>query len=668
MVVQEEPVFTRRSYGLMPFTNGLAAAVYDSDQGFISGFYPHIYRRKDEDRETVNLIERAALGVRLAGQSTWLSDMKPVSQGYISGTGIVEVVHKFAGTVVTGWHFCPQEQNHRLLCTFVALENRGPEPITDASFYLYLALMVGSGASRTSHGWVEYHPSSGVVLVGGTETSHVMFGRAVRPRGAKIRFSSASGYELWNRLSRIAELRGGSEVWVGENLHCVYQGCLGTLPPGETLWAGVVIGYDEGLTFERANGLLDGYARDRTARELLQAEKDWWLGWQSPGRRGFREKDDLNLHQRSCTVLKMGQCREEGRPFGQILASMPPGHWNIAWVRDGAYSIAGLAAWGLLEEARAGLKFMLDADAGHYRQYSINGHEYGIGVPYRISVCRYFGGGREESDGEPPNIEIDGFGLFLWALAEYWKASHDQEFLSHYWPTVRDLVVAPLIRSIDVRGIVRPESGPWETHLPGASFAYTSICAACGLAGAALLAKQVGEAETGGEYQRLSDAVYHSVEREFMGPGGVLLGKPQYESAFYLDASVVEAINFGLAAPNAKWVHPTLEAFDRTLRIAPGRGFCRNNEPGEYNEQEWVFIDLRVAEAMVRVGRLDEAGKLAGWVMRQTRANGGLFAELYRREGAAYEGAVPMCGFGAGAYLLFERTLHDLGITLQENR
>lgn len=41
--------------------------------------------------------------------------------------------------------------------------------------------------------------------------------------------------------------------------------------------------------------------------------------------------------------------------------------------------------------------------------------DYGVGVPYQASVCRYYGDGTEWSDGDnDPNIELDGFGLLLW--------------------------------------------------------------------------------------------------------------------------------------------------------------------------------------------------------------------------------------------------------------
>ena len=127
-------------------------------------------------------------------------------------------------------------------------------------------------------------------------------------------------------------------------------------------------------------------------------------------------------------ILKMGQLREPGRGRGQILASLVPGAWRIAWVRDMAYAILGLVRAGHLAEAKLALEFMLNAEMrrdGDRNFYDVNFIERDLGVTlsadYAISVTRYFGDGTEESDSNAagPNIEFDNWGLFLWALGAY---------------------------------------------------------------------------------------------------------------------------------------------------------------------------------------------------------------------------------------------------------
>lgn len=654
-----------RTYHLLPFSNGVAAAVYNRRSGFVDGFTGHIFHQLSPGMPTLNLVDRVAAGLRWGKKASWLGGIEPESLGYRAGTGIVEALYRLDGLEVSCWYFTPQDPAERLLTVVMELRNSGQEPVRECAFYLYLAALVGSGENRTGHGWVSYHPSSGLVLAGSSDTEHVILARAIRADAAQIRFCGGTGAEMWNRALQLPRIQGGSEVWVGENLQGVYQGHLGDLGVGETKCIGVVLGYEPGADEEKARFIVESYVGGRAPRQVVDDEAAWWDRWTHRGRSREQSLPEFEkLHDHALIALKMGQCREAGRLQGQILASLPPGHWNIAWVRDGAYSIAALAAWERFEEARNALLFMLAGEAGYYREYIWNKRDFGVGVPYQVSVCRYFGNGREESDGEPPNIELDGFGLFLWAFYEYWHASGDGALLKAHWDTLKEKIATPIIHAVSPRGIIRPESGPWETHLPGASFAYTSIVSAAGLARAARMAIHLGESDLAALYDRSSAALYASVLREFSGPGGVLLGKPADEEPGYLDGSVVEAVNLGLASNDEAWVTPTMAAIKRSLSVHPDRGYCRNNEPGEYNEQEWVFIDLRLAEALVRLGSYEEAGRLLRWVLSQTAANDWLFAELYRRRDGSYDGAVPMCGFGAGAFLLLEKVVREKGMTL----
>ena len=81
----------------------------------------------------------------------------------------------------------------------------------------------------------------------------------------------------------------------------------------------------------------------------------------------------------------MGQVAETGGGAGQILASIAPGQWNIAWVRDMAYAVVGLVRSGHYAEAKAAIAFQMQAQVGGYQQY--------VGAPYQISVVRYYGNG-----------------------------------------------------------------------------------------------------------------------------------------------------------------------------------------------------------------------------------------------------------------------------------
>jgi GH15 family glucan-1,4-alpha-glucosidase len=370
--------------------------------------------------------------------------------------------------------------------------------------------------------------------------------------------------------------------------------------------------------------------------------------------------EERKVAEQSITVLKMSQVS----PFetaigsrGQILASLPPGEWNIGWVRDGCYAIMALARVGLLEEARDGLRFFLNAESGFYRRYvHTDGRDYGVGMPYRISVCRYFGGGTEESDFNPdgPNIEFDGFGLFLAAYCDYVARSGDSLFVRDSYPVVAEQVAEVVLRLIAPNGCIRQDSGPWERHLPGKQYAFTSIACARGLADFAELGRRHG-APDWQRYDAGAERIREGIRRLLLVGGkyikGNVLARRQSEYE-YFDAASFEAFGLGvLTDPDLFSAH--LKVYEKYLRI-PGRqrGFRRVNGGDGYDSAEWVFLDLRIASAMCRFGMNGKARSLIEWVTAQSARNHNLIAELYGAKTAAYEGAVPMAGFGAGAYLL----------------
>ena len=336
---------------------------------------------------------------------------------------------------------------------------------------------------------------------------------------------------------------------------------------------------------------------------------------------------------------------------GQILASVAPGQWNITWVRDMAYSTVALVKSGHFAEAKAALAFQMGAAPGTYTQQ--------VGKPYQISVCRYFGDGTEQSDSntDGPNIELDGFGLFLWSLDEYVQASKDTASLAAWWPTVKSMVADVLVSLQDpATGLIAADSSIWEVHWDGQQkhFAYTTITAANGLCSAARLASAANDAADVATYTaagaKARDAVLHSLR----APDGTIAQSLEglATGTGWLDAAAIEAINLGLFDPTRGTTRATLRSIEEGLVPPSGRGFMRDQSGGTYDSQEWVFIDLRMERAMELHGETTNQASLLGWNVDQATDNFGELSELHNATTADYNGASPMVGFGAGAYVI----------------
>ncbi len=370
-------------------------------------------------------------------------------------------------------------------------------------------------------------------------------------------------------------------------------------------------------------------------------------------------EDEKNLYEQSITILKMGQVYQKEvfpKSRGQILASLPPGNWNIGWLRDATYAVLALNSLGLYAEAKNALNFFLNADAGYYKNYEwSDGADHGVKVDYKLSVCRYFGIGKEESDFNEygPNIELDGFGLFLTAFSDYVNKSGDKKFLNDNYEVITKLIADPILTFIEPDNLIRKESGPWEQHLPGRKQAFTSIVNSAGLRDFAALL-QNNNYEDYEKYFMASEKLKNGIEKNLFFEQKMIKGFKEADTPevkdFY-DGGTIEA--FTQKVFTDKYLFEShFKEYEKVLRIDKRRGFSRLNNPDWYTISEWPFLDLRIAIALNKFNRKKEAKYLIDSITNYSKKNFNYIAELYNYDDENYGGAIPMIGYGAGAYIL----------------
>jgi MYXO-CTERM domain-containing protein len=438
---------------------------------------------------------------------------------------------------------------------------------------------------------------------------------------------------------------------------------------------------------------------------MLTAEAGFWTGLQQSLKLpAGLDPDEQTLVRHSAAMLHMGQVQEdryflrewlskdgeprrtrfkgvdeqpaklpaivEHRGKGAILASLPPGEWTYAWIRDGAYATAAMAALGMTEHARAALNFYLDAEGGRFQDWN-ELKPYAM-PPYQISLVRYHGFGVEETDFNAfgPNLEFDGFGLFLWALRAHEQLTGDTSVADDHWADITTRVADVLVALIDPEtGLVRADSSIWETHWKGRErhFAYTSITAARGLCDAAAIATRMGDAEHAAKYQAAGEALRAAIATGLVDRSGALAANSEELAVGegYWDAAVLDAIAMGLFDPKGPIATATLQGLDEHLRVDAGPGWSRNDDRwdhanvddlspwgSDYDSAEWVITDLRGAIALRMAGEVDRADALTDWVLAQAQTNYRMVAETYDEATGAYKFNTPMLGFGAGAFAL----------------
>jgi GH15 family glucan-1,4-alpha-glucosidase len=336
-----------------------------------------------------------------------------------------------------------------------------------------------------------------------------------------------------------------------------------------------------------------------------------------------------------------------------------------------AYAALALARMGHRDEARAALLAYFNAQpTGKMREQT-------AGADYQISVVRYFGDGAEEPfftmEGST-NIEFDDWGLALWVLGDYLRRYNDPDLLrastyrGRLYESARDYVVKPLLANLEAYDhglIVAADTSIWEERQKDKKhFAFSTAAAIVGLRNFAEVARREGDEAT------RTDILNHvaQLEQGFTAAfirDGKLRGTLEEGVKNDIDGALLAVINWGIV-PDPTVRQNAVERME-LLKVASG-GYRRvrstYTDPAIfeywYERQEFVFVDMSLAEVYRRMGRAAEAAAILKRIVDKAAADHNIIPEMYVAENCALfpgalgdpTGARPMAGYGAGAYIL----------------
>jgi MYXO-CTERM domain-containing protein len=636
-----------QSTGYLPTSNGVITAAFDVVQSKVDFFNEHPYESAAPNVLSRNFSYDTYPGIRVGTQVAWLDTIAPSTVEYLPGTGIVHVARSTFGVTIDEYDFSPMGLSQGALFTVVKVtRTSGSGAIDVYSLYNY-HLGSGSPLPGTDSENIAWNAQRDAFYEWGP--SGVAFGYGDLVASSFHGSTPNSPYTLLLAGQNLADDSGTGGATT--DAVCGHQFSLGNLALGTPTYVGWYAVLAEDANAQSAIDAVTTFVASRTPDVVLSAEVSAWQAWQTAAPTGASTLE-ASLFQESQAMLRMGQVTSSDVSDGQILAAIAPGEWNITWVRDMAYSTVALARTGHAAEAKRALAFEVGAPiaGGAYQSY--------VGSPYQISVVRYYGNGTEWSDtnSDGPNIELDGFGLFLWALETYVDVASDQTSLATWWPTVKPQVADVLASLQETDGLIAPDSSIWEVHWDGQQehFAYTTIAAARGLCAAAHLATKMGDGASAAKYlaagQHARDAILTSLRAPDLtiGQSTESLAK----GSGWLDAAVIDAISFGLIDPQKPTAQATLASIQAGLVPPSGRGFMRDQGGSTYDSSEWVFVDMRVGRALETTGQPQASADLLTWNVAQGEDNFGILSELHDPVTGDYAGAAPMVGFGAGAYVL----------------
>jgi MYXO-CTERM domain-containing protein len=649
--------------------NGHGFQVFDVDANAIKQYLERPYRYlranpTNPDGEGIvrrNLAFDTYFGIRVGTQSTWLGTRDPSEVGYVDQTNIIRSVVTISGVKTETYFYAPFGFDGNAMVMLLRAENTSGSA-QNVTAYAIHNFKLGSAPNPDAP------DANGEVIAfdAGTQTA-----TETGPGGGTMVYAPIGGADVSSCAADVyATIQGGGDPaptpsCSGTDRVNAFGKSLGSLAPGASAWWGVAVVFDADGNGAAARTAWQAFVAGRTADAVYADALAEWEAWRKPPVPGL-SSEELAVWRQAEAVLRMGQIREprsdspRRHNHGMILASLPPGGWHTGWVRDATYAIVPLARTGHHDEAKLALDFFLGADAGKYGSFL---HD----VAYRISTVRYYGDGEEEADysGSPTrNIEIDGWGLVLWAARQYVDASGDVAWLDSttahgdvVYDAIKNGIAEPLAANLESSGMVIADASIWEVHWGNRQhFLYTTAAAARGFCDMATIARRAGRDDDVQRYRDLSQRAVDAIKSVYYDSNRVLAGSLEKlsQGANYRDGAAVEVFTWSLLGATDPITTATLDAF--SYLQTPAGGYKRvEGSNDQYDTDEWILIDLRASDAFRRAGDIAKSDQLLDWVTGQASANFDLLPELYNTRTSsgqigAYSGSIPMVGYGAGAY------------------
>ncbi|NLY90393.1 MAG: glycoside hydrolase family 15 protein [Firmicutes bacterium] len=309
----------------------------------------------------------------------------------------------------------------------------------------------------------------------------------------------------------------------------------------------------------------------------------------------------MNLKERSIQIIKENQ-----HPGGAFIASPNFPNYRFCWLRDGTFIAYALDLNGEHEAARKFYTWVNTRLQEQTGKIDLLGDK--IRAREELSSrdflpTRYTLEGAEHED-DWPNFQLDGYGAWLWGLAEHLRLTGAQRLPEEFAPSIRATVkYLALCWQF-------PNYDCWEEY-PDKIHTSTLICLYGGiLAAAGLLARE--------DWVDLAGEIKGFIVKNQINNGHLV----KYVGSEEVDASLLwAALPFNLLAPDDPVMQKTVQKVEADLLH---QGVHRYAADTYYGGGEWVHLTAWLGWYYARTGRKGEARQLLSWVGAQADADGSL--------------------------------------------
>lgn len=309
------------------------------------------------------------------------------------------------------------------------------------------------------------------------------------------------------------------------------------------------------------------------------------------------------LAQRSLEVLQAGQA-----PSGALIASPAFDVYRYAWLRDGAFCAHALDVAGAQDAARRWHDWVRTSIEGQRELIESATALVAAGkspAPAAMPPARYTLNGRlEPAQKEPwPNFQIDGYGMWLWALETHLA---DDPLPTAFAESV-ELVAAYLSTVWRLKCFNCWEELDGGVHASTLAAVYAGLCAAVRLAGDERWAAE-------------AESVRAFLLAHLVRDGRFRRGPDDPR----LDGSLLWlGLPFGVVPLDHPVLQATVEAIRREL-TGPDGGVYRYRGDTYYGGGEWLLLTSSLAWHDAATGNREGCERAQAWVRTQALANGDL--------------------------------------------
>ncbi|WP_171653634.1 glycoside hydrolase family 15 protein [Paenibacillus foliorum] len=327
-------------------------------------------------------------------------------------------------------------------------------------------------------------------------------------------------------------------------------------------------------------------------------------------------KGKYSFASRQLALVSKQIIRLNQHSSGGYAASPLFSHYTFSWLRDGSFIAYSMDVAGEIESAEL---FYQWVNRVLFRQqerieHLLQKHERGESIEqHEFLHTRYHLDGRDDDHSEWGHFQLDGYGAWLWGLAEHCKEMGLTVLPECYQKSV-ELTVRYLCAFWQ-----QPNFDCWEER-NDQLHPSTLACIYGGLQAIQRLSEFVELDEVCADiHQFLLDHAVHKEAGHFVKSIRLAPEKDHYELSFDgVDASLLWLCEpFHVFAPEQPNMAATIAKIESDLKTSQG-GIRRYISDEYYGGGEWILLTAWYGWVCHRAGKDEEAGQALQWIINQT--------------------------------------------------